>query len=519
MYRKKKVMKTIILFGFCQTLQFLVFGQILPGSTTQIQKLERAENLKQIESLDSIFADHIILYTTELMPIVGKEKVISLYKYLFTRGNGEFAEYIVDTSYENKHGYVEQGKNISKRTNIPTDTTNFKAEFIKSNGRYIISELSIGKEKSLKKKIPELPKPTGKYQVGQTIRFYPANDSDNNRLLSFQIWYPTMLESAEQAVYQSDEVIKASSKFLNIPIFAIRYFSKMKSNSYLNTRAIPNQKFPILLYNHGYGGFTSVYQTVFEDLVSHGYIVVSIAHKNESALYLKGDGKVIPNKSENKFYVSRASELDGIEVGEFQNIILSSNDPKYLQEAYNKLFELSPLHNQSTRLWHSDTKAVYNKLKKLNLNDSVLAGLFDFKSVGIFGHSLGGATAGQFGFNSEIIHAGINLDGFQFGDLINSKLKIPFMFVSSNPEGNRYLRANNFMESSTKVCYQVVIKGFTHSSFTDLDYFLQGNDEMIDLQREVIRNFFDQYLKFKKGDIINLAGRYSNLTITRNKKR
>ena len=78
----------------------------------------------------------------------------------------------------------------------------------------------------------------------------------------------------------------------------------------------------------GYAGFTSVYQTVFEDLASNGYIVVSIAHENESALFITEKGNVIPNNPENTFYKSRSPELNGTKINEYQSVILNSDNLK-----------------------------------------------------------------------------------------------------------------------------------------------------------------------------------------------
>lgn len=64
------------------------------------------------------------------------------------------------------------------------------------------------------------------------------------------------------------------------------------------------------------------------------------------------------------------------------------------------------------------------KFIEINKTDKNLKGTFDFESVGVFGHSLGGASAGQLGFNNASIIAGINLDGFQFGDLLNDMIWI-----------------------------------------------------------------------------------------------
>lgn len=482
-----------------------------------IGKLEKAENSKDINLIESIFAENVILYTPDLVPINGKEGVISIFSYVFSNSNVEFVKYITDSTYEEQNKYIELGINITKKAGQPADSTKFKAAFIQQGSEYKISELSFGDKENIKREIPKLLMPTGKYQVGQTTHYFDKTKSENNRIIAFQIWYPTQTKTRKKVVYQSKEVVKASADFLGFPAFMVSYFSLIESNSFQNTPAFPNTKFPVLLYNHGYGGFTSVYQTVFKDLASRGYIVVSIAHENESALFITDEGKVITNSPENEFYTSRSAELSGTKINEYQSIILNSDDIKENREAYQKLIELSPLHNESTRLWQSDTKAVYKKLEELNKSDVNLKGSFDFESIGIFGHSVGGATAGQFGFNANLIKAGINLDGFQFGDLINNKLKVPFMFVSSNQAGNRYLRASTFMDKSEVDCFQVAIKGFSHDNFTDLKYILEGNSEMIELQRELIRTFFDKYLKSINVELNDLEKEFPEIILSTNK--
>ncbi len=97
--------------------------------------------------------------------------------------------------------------------------------------------------------------------------------------------------------------------------------------------------------------------------------MVSIAHENESALFITKNGKVISNSPDNNFYKIRADELNGSEIGELQSIVLRSNDIIENREAYKELIKLSPLHNKSTQLWANDTKLVIEKLKELNITD------------------------------------------------------------------------------------------------------------------------------------------------------
>ena len=117
----------------------------------------------------------------------------------------------------------------------------------------------------------------------------------------------------------------------------------MKSNSYRNAKIYSVEKFPVVIYNHGYSGFTSVYQKIFEELASHGYIVVSIAHENESAILIRDDLTVIRTDRENRFYKSHSAELNGREINSLQDVILNSDDPEKNTKAYRNLLKLSIL--------------------------------------------------------------------------------------------------------------------------------------------------------------------------------
>jgi hypothetical protein len=500
----------LLLFG----MVFSCNGQKTHEGSYHIKQLEQAENRKSLEALQPLFEEKAVLFTTEIMPIKGRAAIVSIYDYVFSNNNVESVHYKVDETKTSEMDYSEAGVITTKIQGQDEKSQPFTAVFKMQNDRYIITEISFGEEASLKKKLPEMLIPTGNYQIGQTNFFYDRVESENDRLLSFQVWYPAKTSSNKYEPFRTEEVLKSLSGFLGVPPFSISYFSDIKSHSILNAPAIPTKVFPVLFYNHGYGGFTQVYQTVFEELVSHGYIIVSVGHENESALLIKGKGDVVNNSTENPFYAKRAPELSGTEIGRWQSIILSSNKLKDNIEAYKKMLTLTPLHNESTRLWASDTKAVLEKLKKINVEHENLSGIFDLDRLGIFGHSLGGATAGQLGFGITPFKAGINLDGFQFGDLFKNQLEIPFMFVSSNPEDSEaYLHALTFIESARRDCYQVAIKGFYHDNFTDLNYIIGGDKKAMSLQRALILQFFNKYLKSELLDLKNIENTYKNISM------
>ena len=479
----------------------------------EIVRLEKAENAGSLADIENIFDDQAILYTTDLMPVTGKEAILSIYKFIFDRNDVQNIKYLVDSSNSMGHRIYESGQVVTQRINEQPTTQPFKALFSKQNSDFKIMEIAFGEESNLKTELPQMLKPTGGYNIGLQNFFYPRSESGNGRLLSFQIWYPTQSDLGTPLPFRSEQVITHASAFLGLPDFAISFLTEIPSHSRLRPPPVRLAKFPVLLYNHGYGGYTQVYQSVFEDLVSHGYIVVSIAHEDESALMIKANGEVIPNTPQNSFFAQRAPELNGEKIGRWQAVILNSDHIQENRQGYEHMLEMTPLHNESTRLWASDTRMTLKKIKLINNKQGeILNDIFDLDRIGIFGHSLGGATAGQMCYGENEIKAGINLDGFQFGDLFNHRLEVPFMFVSSNPEEDRYLRPIVFMKEAKQACYHAVIKGFAHDYFTDLHYMIEGDHQAIELQRALVRSFFDKHLKQVPVDLDALQDRYPSIS-------
>lgn len=475
-----------------------------------IKKLELADINHDIKSIRILFADDAVIYVPDGMPFSGNQAIASLYEYLWNNSDNKTVNYLIERTETTAENYIEYGTNTSINGAAVEKTSNFKAVYKQTDSSYVITELFFGNAGTV---APELLAPTGKYGVGQATYFYPGDVTANGRIIAFQLWYPAITGERDRAKLHSIETTIASAKFLGLPPFIFSFGSIVTSNSFLNAQVVPDKSFPVVIYNHGYSGFTSVYQTVFEELASQGYIVVSIGHENESSLFITDDGTIIQTNPDNKFYTSRSSELEGAGISALQSTILNSDDLAETTRAYKQLVQQSPLHNETTRLWASDTKQVIEKLRELDRDDSRVKGAFDFEAIGVMGHSVGGATAGQLAFHNNEIKAGINIDGFQFGDLVNNKLEIPFMFVSSNQSGDTYLRASNFINESEADCYQAVLSGFTHGSFTDLTFFKAHGPRSIKLQRDLILSFFNKYLKTADVDFEALDAMYPEMAI------
>lgn len=478
--------------------------------TKLIQQLAQAEISHDADSIRRLFAIDAVIYVPDNMPFAGNDAITSLFEYAWQNTANKTVNYQVERTETNGQHLIVHGTNTSVSKDGDERTSNFMAVIKQASSNPVMAQLSYAGAKTV---TPTLPAPTGEYAIGQARFFYPADAGEDGRVIAFQVWYPAAASDSEFLRQHTIETTSTSAEFLGLPPFLFSFGSIVRSNSVLDAQAVPGKSFPVVIYNHGYSGFTAVYQTMFEELASHGYVVVSVGHENESSLFIKPDGTIARTNPENAFYTSRGPELEGSRINALQSTILNSDDTTEVVSAYQRLVRLSPLHNESTRLWAADTLQVLNKLKELNNTDDRIMGILDLDVVGVMGHSVGGATAGQLAFGHDRIKAGINLDGFQFGDLVSNRIEVPFMFVSSNQVGDTYLRASNFMDRAEADCYLAVLTGFTHGSFTDLTYFQQGGQASIALQRDLVRNFFDKYLKKLNLDLEVLAERYPEMTI------
>ncbi|MBK5256604.1 MAG: hypothetical protein JJE39_11265 [Vicinamibacteria bacterium] len=121
--------------------------------------------------------------------------------------------------------------------------------------------------------------------------------------------------------------------------------------------------------------------------------------------------------------------------------------------------------------------AAQSYFRETNASDATgrFTGRLDMTRVGVFGHSLGGATAAQFCHDDSRCKAGIDIDGQPFGNVIQAGLAQPFMFLlsdhgkSSDPETRR-IQATiqsiyDRLPKDTRL--RVAIRGANHFTFSD----------------------------------------------------
>jgi predicted dienelactone hydrolase len=351
-----------------------------------------------------------------------------------------------------------------------------------------------------------LPEPTGPFAVGCTTFVWkdtqvdPLAPSGSQRELLAWIWYPAApgnlsegfgdyLPAPWRAAMESQSGVLLSQ-------FLTRDLARVRSHSFQDAPVSPQEPlYPVVLMRAGGAALTTDYTTLAEDLASHGHVVAGFDAPYRSWVVVLPDGRVIPRASQNNL-----DNFDGAQVDKLAGTLV--------------------------RAWTADCRFVLDQLERLNASDpsGTFRGRLDLKRVGMFGHSLGGATALLLCHDDPRCKAGINLDGAPIGRVIAEGVTQPFMFIlgdhsresatTHGPELIRNAMANmrsihDRLPEDRRV--MIEIRGANHFFFSDNGAILKSplvirvlrllgivpldGRRQIAITAHCISTFFDVYLK------------------------
>ena len=132
------------------------------------------------------------------------------------------------------------------------------------------------------------PKPTGPFSVGyKNFEFTDENRKDpynpgHKRRLKVTVWYPSQ-DSLKLEPYGLEERISMERTLHDEKIApsdlktCMEQFNRLKVYKSANATPVKG-KFPVILLEHGYGATPGSYQSLIQELVSNGYIVVATHH-------------------------------------------------------------------------------------------------------------------------------------------------------------------------------------------------------------------------------------------------
>jgi len=333
---------------------------------------------------------------------------------------------------------------------------------------------SASKEKSIQL---SLPKPTGSYNVGITEWHLTDNKRTDpwvkgkNRELMVSIWYPAENDyKGKLAPYMSKQVAK-----LNGEQFASTFqlnptqinWDSIKTHAWANA-PVESQlgPRPVILYSPG-GSLPRTMSTfLVEELVSQGYVVVTVDHTYETAV---------------EFPKNRLEKV---------------SLPKFSKDRLKKSLQVREMDirfvlDQLTLLKEGQHPNVEQKLPH------ELHQLLDLTKIGIFGHSAGGYTAASTMYVDQRIGAGINMDGSLGYEEKSGQVSFPAVpkeinrpFLLLDADNNTHLKAPSMKLIWAKLDgwkLDLNLPKGEHFTFTDYMAFLPELEKQLDLSDQMIK--------------------------------
>jgi hypothetical protein len=376
--------------------------------------------------------------------------------------------------------------------------------------------------------IVNLPKPGGPYSVGTIILNLTdhsrletlTKDPDDHRQFIARIWYPAKpLKGSKSLPYKKHKpttgsLLEAGSESpfpKGPPDIVFSHLKLMKSNAHLDASlASGSEIFPVIGFSCGFLSDPDEYQLFFEELASHGYVVFSLNQPYESQSVVHSDGRIVPFKQSHADEFFKSAKATTPLWGKFWK----TTDKNKRESIAREIIRTETFLDRCFRIRTADMQFTLDELEKMNSGQKVspFQGRLDMSHVGVFGHSGGGAVAGQCCTADERFTAGVNMDGFQFGDVINSEVQQPFMFMYSE----MFADHNDIMiKNFQKEVYSLTIKGSNHMDFSDNPYVLPiikkiGNmsgkilaNRMADIVNSYLLAFFDKNLKGKNSSFLD----------------
>lgn len=308
--------------------------------------------------------------------------------------------------------------------------------------------------------IPHIPTPSGSYQVG--TRSFEMTDvsraelysgqSNDPRHFMIQVWYPATANSSDIQALEfahADIYTPVISELIGMPSFFLDHLALAKTPAYESARlAETADLFPVVIFSHGWKGYSASNTSQAIELASNGFVVVAMQHTYGALVTVFPDGTVVANNP-------NALPAD-------------ENDPGY-EIAVRKL----------AAQWAGDISFVLDQLE----DSAGEAGKFfsrkiDLDQIGVYGHSTGGGAAIQFCGTDPRCIAVLGMDPWMrpvSANVIASGVSQPSFFMFSQEWAEIVGNANknnelfgDFYANNSSNHGAIEILGTKHLDFSDL---------------------------------------------------
>ena len=181
-------------------------------------------------------------------------------------------------------------------------------------------------------------------------------------------WYPAVASVAATAPYLRDGMEEVLS-FARLAKLGNAFdgLAAVKTHAVLDAMpAASPARFPVIVFSHGYTGLPSSHTSLFEDLASHGWAVLSVVHPYEATASMLADGTVVTFLNEKgTMHQGIMDVLNewGPEDGTMEKVTAAADDAEKqkLLRGY-----LATLKNTDAvvKRWVLDTRLVLDRLPK-----------------------------------------------------------------------------------------------------------------------------------------------------------
>jgi pimeloyl-ACP methyl ester carboxylesterase len=340
---------------------------------------------------------------------------------------------------------------------------------------------------ALPKPILAIPKPSGEHNVGfssTTItddsRTMLVNGQGSPRVLTLDIWYPAQKTDGFGATPYTEQALNvALSKYQGIPLWLNK---EVPSYSFSDATPLAG-KHPVVIFNHGFASFSKQNFSNFQELASHGYVVISVAHPGESLIAKDSDGNTLELDTQLPSYQAAiAVQKDMKTIAPLLASIYARQRSATTREDYQQASlaltqtpYFAPMKSQ-VQSWVEDTEFVIAELGNSRAN---ILNFTDTRRITVMGHSLGGAVALELAKNPpEGVTGIINLDGphLQYEAEDERNFQVPVLnFLSTDFRMEKqdiglHGTLHYLFREHSRGAYILEIAGTAHNNFTDLNF-------------------------------------------------
>ncbi len=390
--------------------------------------------------------------------------------------------------------------------------------------------------------IRDLPKPSGEHGVG--VRDFVLTDAsrtgvlaaaaDAPRELLVRAWYPARVSGADAPRPYFTPLEAATTggslgAFVDLP-FLFKYIRHVRTNSFVDAPLIAApETLPVVFFSHGYTSFAGQNTALMEDLASHGYLVFSVHHSHDSAPAVLPDGRLID--TDPQLFSDMAAQTENEAAAEelLDGFIGPSPEARHrgVQALYRSYMDNNyRIAAVSARVWVADRRFVHDALAAADVPANVadLAAVGDFDRTGQIGMSFGGSTTGALCQEDRRCAAAVNMDGgdYHYDTTFGRNMSVPFLMLYSDLNRMASLLSEGSIDTGhgfndfsyerfettglRQDVHRLMIRDVMHLGVSDFTLFLRNPlrglllgpidpDAMLDVQNDVVRGFFDRYLR------------------------